>query len=124
MKKKSASQLTTYDVHAFTDIVRETVLDSEKRVKNELKSYIDQKLEKQTGKFDQKLEKQSKTLLHQMDAKNREQTEELVNLMDKKNREQTDEICEVIKNVADSSDHAYVTKDEFNKHTSSIRAHQ
>ena len=92
MKKKLASQLSAYDVHAFTDIVRETVLDSEKRVKNELKSYIDQKLEETSGKFDQKLEETSKALLNQIEVKNQEQTQELVKLMDLKNREQTDEI--------------------------------
>jgi len=146
MKKKLASQLSAYDVHAFTDIVRETVLDSEKRVKNELKSYIDQKLEETSGKFDQKLEETSgkfdqkleetsgkfdqkleetsKALLNQIEVKNQEQTQELVKLMDLKNREQTDEIVEVIQSMQTVNDKLYVTKEEFKKHTSNIRAHQ
>lgn len=142
MKKKTVSQLTEFDVHAFTHVVEETVTKSEQR----LKSYIDQRLKeqsvgvdqklekqsreldknfkKQNKEFDQKLKKQSDMLIGKIDEKNREQTVELIQLMDSKNREQTDEICGVIRDVIDVNDALYVTKEEFKKHTSTIHAHQ
>jgi len=135
MKRQPVSKLTEFDVHAFTNIVKETVLDSESRVKNELKSYIDKKLEEQSGKFDKKLEEQSRSLTHLIDKKNDEQTKKLTQLMDKKNDKQTKELKkytdEQTKDLAtiilDNNtviDKIYVNRKELSKHISNPRAHQ
>lgn len=105
MKKVAVSKLTNFDVHAFTNIVQETVTQSEQR----LKSYIDQKLEKQ-----------STTVVHKMDKKNEEQTKELKEYVN----EQIKDLATIISDNNTILDKIYVRKEEFKKHTLDIRAHQ
>ena len=105
MKKKTVSQLTEFDVHAFTNIVQETVTKSERRLEKGLKSYIDEKLEKQ-----------SQQLIKQMDKK----TDKLKKYID----DQTKDLAIIISDNNTVIDKIYARRDEFKKHTSNIRAHQ
>ena len=142
MKNKLASNLSEYDLHAFRDILREEITQSESRLENKLSTSLDRKLstslEKKLSaslerklstslekKLSSSLERKLSTKLEKVLATKLDQhSKMLFEQMDIKNRKQTDELSGIIRDLMDSTDRLYVSKEDFEKHSSDLHAHQ
>ena len=134
MKNKLASNLSEYDLHAFRDILREEITQSESRLENKLSTSLDRKLsaslERKLStslekKLSSSLERKLSTKLEKVLATKLDQhSKMLFEQMDIKNRKQTDELSGIIRDLMDSTDRLYVSKEDFEKHSSDLHAHQ